>query len=166
MGSSLGTGSGKDLNVELNIVPFIDLMSCLTAFLLVTAVWVGTAQLEVRPQGLAHDPTCPSHDCDDPKLSVLIEHDKIVVGVSRLNEFDVIERTHTDADWEKLGKQLKVQKTTVYFKDKNHIEVAAAGSDARPMQYQTLVSAMDVAVQAGFDRVDLTSPHELSARPY
>ena len=42
------TGGGKSRNVELNIVPFIDLMSCLTAFLLVTAVWVNTARLERR----------------------------------------------------------------------------------------------------------------------
>jgi len=52
MGASLGTGDGKkSLNVELNIVPFIDLMSCLTAFLLVTAVWVNIAQINIQPKG-------------------------------------------------------------------------------------------------------------------
>ena len=34
MGASVGTGEGKSSNIELNIVPFIDLMSCLVAFLL------------------------------------------------------------------------------------------------------------------------------------
>jgi biopolymer transport protein ExbD len=45
MGQALGTGDKKSVNLDLNIVPFIDLMSCLTAFLLVTAVWVNIAQL-------------------------------------------------------------------------------------------------------------------------
>lgn len=38
-GVSTEQGSGS-LNVELNLVPFIDLLSSLTLFLLVTAVWL------------------------------------------------------------------------------------------------------------------------------
>jgi biopolymer transport protein ExbD len=50
MGAAVGTGDGKkSVNVELNIVPFIDLMSCLTAFRLVTAVWVNIAQINIQP---------------------------------------------------------------------------------------------------------------------
>ena len=33
MGASIGAGTKGSVDVELNIVPFIDLMSCLTAFL-------------------------------------------------------------------------------------------------------------------------------------
>ena len=50
-GSALGTSGKGSVNVELNIVPFIDLMSCLTAFLLVTAVWVNMSSLENEPVG-------------------------------------------------------------------------------------------------------------------
>jgi biopolymer transport protein ExbD len=165
MAGDLGIGSNRN-NVDLNIVPFIDLMSCLTAFLLVTAVWVGTSQLETHPQGLAHDPTCPVGDCDEPKLSVLVENDRIVVGVSRLGEFERIERTHTERDWEQLSASLKKQKATAYFAHKDQIEVAGLGTPARPLQYQTLITAMDVAVQAGFDNVALTDAAGLSAQPY
>ena len=95
MGASVGAGDGKkSLDVELNIVPFIDLMSCLTAFLLVTAVWVNIAQLEIRPAGHARDvPPCIEVDCDPPRLSVLIEADDIWVGVSRVNDFQKLEKT-------------------------------------------------------------------------
>ncbi len=43
------------LNVELNLVPFIDLLSSLTLFLLVTAVWtqVGTIPASVESSGKA-----------------------------------------------------------------------------------------------------------------
>ena len=72
----------KGVNVELNIVPFIDLMSCLTAFLLVTAAWVNTAALDVRPQGKARDgKPCDTDEC--VYLSVLVEPEAIWVGQSR-----------------------------------------------------------------------------------
>src|SRR5690349_21697588 len=38
MGATFGSGKEKR-NVDINLVPMIDLMSCLTAFLLVTAAW-------------------------------------------------------------------------------------------------------------------------------
>ncbi len=53
-GVSSENGDNK-LNVELNLVPFIDLLSSLTLFLLVTAVWiqVGTIPASVEPKGKA-----------------------------------------------------------------------------------------------------------------
>jgi biopolymer transport protein ExbD len=47
--------SENGLNVELNLVPFIDLLSSLTLFLLVTAVWtqVGTIPASVESNGKA-----------------------------------------------------------------------------------------------------------------
>ena len=46
MGAAVGTDDKRSVNVELNVIPFIDLMSCLTAFLLVTAVWTNLAQIK------------------------------------------------------------------------------------------------------------------------
>ena len=46
-------GDEKSVDVHLNIVPFIDLLSCLTAFLLVTAVWSNLAQITIKPKGVA-----------------------------------------------------------------------------------------------------------------
>ncbi len=46
MGGISEPGGGHNLNVELNLVPFIDLLSSLVLFLLVTAVWT---QISVIP---------------------------------------------------------------------------------------------------------------------
>ena len=51
MGADLDTGKKGSRNVNLNIVPFIDLMSCLTAFLLVTAVWSNLSQIDIEAKG-------------------------------------------------------------------------------------------------------------------
>lgn len=88
MGAAVGTGGGKgDVNVELNIVPFIDLMSCLTAFLLVTAVWVNIAQINIQPKGKNRDTTNVQTDEENVTLSVLVQSERIWVGLSRVNEF-------------------------------------------------------------------------------
>ena len=168
MASNIGTPADKkSVNVELNIVPFIDLMSCLTAFLLVTAVWINIARLEVKPAGKARDqPPCLDDDeCNQPKLSVLINADEIWVGVSRVNDFQRIPNTATGYDWEKLESTLKEQKVSAYFADKSQIEIAAGSTKDHPVQYQQMIAAMDVAVKTGFIDVGLTEPEGLSARP-
>src|SRR5215203_3678145 len=101
----------KSLNVELNIIPFIDLMSCLTAFLLVTAVWVNISQLEIKPAGKAREaPICDDGSCDEPKLSVLVDSEQIWIGISRVNEFESIPKVGGQYDWSKLEERLKAQK--------------------------------------------------------
>jgi biopolymer transport protein ExbD len=160
-------GDRKGHNIELNIVPFIDLMSCLTAFLLVAAVWVGTAQLQVEPSGKARQGDEPPCGDDCPvKLSVLVDQDEIWIGLSRVNEFQRIARradgTH---DFDELERRLKEHKGSAFFRDSTAIEVAAESTSASPVRYQTLVSAMDIAVKAGFIDVGITDPDGLSARP-
>ena len=168
MGAAIGTEDSKSRNVELNIIPFIDLMSCLTAFLLVTAGWTSIAQLPVEPKGKSRggDPCMDTPEvCDKPKLSVLVEPDQIWIGVSRVNDFERIPHVAGKPDWDKLEERLKVQKASSFFVDDQQIEIAAQSTAASPVTYQTLVAAMDIAVKVGFDDVGLTDPAGLSARP-
>jgi biopolymer transport protein TolR len=158
----------KSRNIELNIIPFIDLMSCLTAFLLVTAVWVNVSQLSVESAGKSResgDPCERDPDCDKPKLSVLVDSDQIWIGVSRVNEFESIPKVNGQYDWQKLEERLKAQKASSFFLDATNIEIAAQSTHTSPVTYQNLVAAMDVAVKVGFGNVGLTEPASLSARP-
>ncbi len=47
--------SGEKLNIELNLVPFIDLLSSLVLFLLLTAVWVQVSAInsQIQKKGAA-----------------------------------------------------------------------------------------------------------------
>ena len=57
-----GNKSGKkSLNADLNLVPYIDLLTCMVAFLLITAVWSQLARLEAhqKGQGQAGEDTPP-----------------------------------------------------------------------------------------------------------
>jgi biopolymer transport protein ExbD len=165
MAASLGTGDKKSVNVELNIVPFIDLMSCLTAFLLVTAVWVNIAQLNIQPKGKTRDQSQVQTDEDKVNLSVLVQADKIWVGLSRVNEFQEIPKKGDDQDWEKLETTLKDHKASAFFADRSDVEIAAESTTAAPVKYQDIIHAMDLAVKVGFLDVGLSDPQGLSARP-
>jgi biopolymer transport protein ExbD len=165
MGASIGTeGSGRSQNVELNIIPFIDLMSCLTAFLLVTAVWVNISQLDVKVAGKARDQI--KEPSDDPEISVLIEADEIWVGVSRIEEYQRIPKSEAGYDWSKLEDMLRVHKASAFFTEKSNIQVAAESTKVDPVPYQAMILAMDVAVKAGFTDVAMSDPDGLYARPH
>jgi biopolymer transport protein ExbD len=163
MGASLGTNDKKSLNVELNIVPFIDLMSCLTAFLLVTAVWVNIARIQTQPVGHSRDGE-PGDD-PPPQLSVLVEADQLWIGVSRVNEFTKIPKTQAGYDWTAFETALRAQKASSFFSDTKAIQVAAESTAGSPVTYHDLVAAMDIAVKSGFVDVGITDPNGLAARP-
>ena len=165
MGAAIGTGDKKSVNVELNIIPFIDLMSCLTAFLLVTAVWVNIAQINIQPKGKNRDTTQVQQDDEHVTLSVLVQADKIWVGLSRVNEFQEIPNKGTERDWEKFETTLKEHKASAFFADKSSIEVAGESTSQAPVPYQDVIHTMDVAIKVGFIDVGLTDPAGLAARP-
>jgi biopolymer transport protein ExbD len=166
MGAAVGAEGGKkSVNVDLNIVPFIDLMSCLTAFLLVTAVWVNIAQINIQPKGKNRDTQQVQQDDETVTLSVLVQSDRIWVGLSRVNEFQEIPKKGDLQDWEKLETTLKEHKASAFFADRSNIEVAGESTTQAPVPYQDVIQTMDVAIKVGFIDVGLTDPAGLAARP-
>jgi len=166
MGAAVGAEGKGSVNVELNIVPFIDLMSCLTAFLLVTAVWVNIAQINIQPKGKTRDTANVQQDDEHVTLSILVQADRIWVGLSRVNEFQEITRlAGGQHDWDKLKTTLEVHKKSSFFADRQDVEIAAESTAATPVQYQDIIQTMDTAIQVGFIDVGLSDPAGLAARP-
>lgn len=165
MGAAVGADEKGSVNVELNIIPFIDLMSCLTAFLLVTAVWVNIAQINIQPKGKTRDTSNVQKDDETVTLSVLIQADRIWVGLSRVNEFQEIPKGAEGQDWTKFETTLKEHKASSFFADRADIEIAAESTTATPVEYKDVIKAMDYAVKVGFIDVGLSDPAGLAARP-
>jgi biopolymer transport protein ExbD len=165
MGAAVGTDEKGSVNVELNIIPFIDLMSCLTAFLLVTAVWVNIAQINIQPKGKVRDTQNVKTDDETVTLSVLVQSDRIWVGLSRVNEFQPILKVGEDQDWAKFESTLKEHKASAFFADRSDLEIAAESTTQAPVKYSDVIKAMDVALKVGFVDVGLSDPAGLAARP-
>ena len=74
MSVAIDGGSGdrkKPLHAELNLVPYIDLLTCMVAFLLITAVWTQLAKLKVQQMGQG--------DADSPAI---VDATRVAVAVN------------------------------------------------------------------------------------
>ena len=149
MGVSVDSGnkSGKKpLNADLNLVPYIDLLTCMVAFLLITAVWSQLARLNIhqKGQGQAGEDTPPEKVF---KLVVVVNNE----GFNLVADQDQqpIPKKGDQYDYEKLGSELKKIKDT--HADKNDIQVMS--EDA--IKFEALVKTMDVALSARFPDISL-----------
>jgi biopolymer transport protein ExbD len=149
MGVSVESGgkSGKKpLNADLNLVPYIDLLTCMVAFLLITAVWSQLARLNVhqKGQGQAGEDTPPEKVF---KLIVLVNGE----GFNLVADQDQqpIPKKGETYDFEKLSDELKKIKDS--HPDKTDIQVASEDT----IKFETLVRTMDAAMTARFPDVSL-----------
>ena len=149
MGVSVDTGNKggkKPLNADLNLVPYIDLLTCMVAFLLITAVWSQLARLNVhqKGQGQAGEDTPPEKVF---KLIVLVNGE----GFNLVADQDQqpIPKKGETYDFEKLGDELKKIKDS--HPDKTDIQVASEDT----IKFETLVRTMDAAMTARFPDVSL-----------
>ena len=166
MGASLGAGAKGSVDVEINIVPFIDLMSCLTAFLLATAVWVSIARIDIQPKGKSMSQSQVMQEPEDKViLSVLIQKDRLWACTSRDNACSDIPQVAGEHNWDKFLETLKVHKESGNFVDRTDIEIAAESTKSSPVNYKDIIKGMENAMAAGFLDVGLSDPAGLAARP-
>lgn len=159
MGAAVGTDDDKSVNVELNVVPFIDLMTCLVAFLLVTAIWVHFAQINIKPKGLGRDATKPLQEDIPVNASVLVTPGDVWVGLTTGDRRQI--RMDGDRyDWDALEDILREFQDMPVFAGRQDIEVAAEDT----VNYQAIVHAMDAAVASGFRDIGFVDPQSLSVR--
>lgn len=160
MGASVGTDSGKkSVDVELNVVPFIDLMSCLTAFLLATAVWSAYSQINIKPKGIGRKTEQKMETEEKIFASILVTKNEIWAGLT-VGDRRQIRKEGESHDWAGLEETLKEFKALPNFANRADIEIAADDE----VVYQTIISAMDMAILSGFDDIGLVDPASLSVR--
>jgi biopolymer transport protein TolR len=139
------SGGKKSLTADLNLVPYIDLLTCMVAFLLITAVWTQLAQLNVQQRG-------PGGDVDSPapmtRMVLLVgdEGFNLLVGDERQS----IPRQAGTYDFAALARHLKQAKQN--HPDKDDLQIAAEDT----VIFEPLSQTMDTAIAAGFPLVSLT----------
>ena len=137
-GSSKPDGRGRNLDVELNIVPFIDLLSCCIAFLLMTAVWLQISSINVSAT------TDSSAQVNSGNKDLPKEIDTFKVSVTK-NGYTILQ---------KEKQQLIPMKDQVYdyksldvfiknLDKKEKIAVIVSGEDQ--IFYEEIIKVMDIA---------------------
>jgi len=139
-----GRGRRKDVNADLLLVPYIDLLTCMVAFLLITAVWTELARLKVqqRGQGEAGIEVVPQ-----TKLAVLVHRDGFAVIADQ--DQHPVPQQRGEYDFGALGSELKRLKDA--HPDKTDLQVLSED----PIKFDTLVKTMDAAMASGFPDISL-----------
>ncbi|MEW5853288.1 MAG: biopolymer transporter ExbD [Myxococcota bacterium] len=144
-----GKGKKKSLDAVINLVPFIDLLSSLIAFLLMTAVWTQIATLQVGQQG-SNNPTPPPPD-EDKKVTLNLTVTERGFNLSTGAEQLPIEKAGNDYNFDELNKKLNEIKANA--PDINDVKVQAEDG----VQYDVLVRVIDSCLGARMLNVMLTS---------
>jgi len=143
-----GKGGKKALDAAINLVPFIDLLSCCISFLIITAVWTQLARMNVTQKGQG----AAGSENDQPptvQLTVFINKDGYGFAKSTGENTD-IPMKGDDYDYARLADVLKQAKSD--YPDKNDIQVKA--DDA--VIYNKVIHTMDIVLSAKFPDVSLS----------
>jgi biopolymer transport protein ExbD len=124
-------GRRRSLDAAINLVPFIDLLSCCIAFLLITAVWSQVATLDVQTAG------------GEPGEAVSVEPPTLWIGVH-------------DFELRVPGQQpIALEPATLAAVLRSHRgpaeDLIVQSTDG--VTYQRLVVGLDAARAAGFVRI-------------
>ncbi|MCY4512212.1 MAG: biopolymer transporter ExbD [Bdellovibrionales bacterium] len=144
--------SGRKQVVELNLVPFIDLMSVCIIFLLITAVWTQVSMVQlgssIYSKKTSEEPVPPPPFSEVVlRVDVLPEGFRLVVGSERF----LIPTLNGKYDKDTLISKLKE------VKQKYPEKVDGVTSVRDEIMYKNLVSAMDALTLAGFPQVSITA---------
>jgi biopolymer transport protein ExbD len=148
-GATLSTPKrGRALDAAINVVPFIDLLSCCISFLIITATTLQLSRLHAKPgadaAGAEIEPV-PA----PPALEVAIAADGYLC--SRDGDVRAIPRRAGDFDLVALADALGAYKRA--RPDDDRVRLRAADSVA----YREVIRAMDTAVAQRFESIGLES---------
>jgi biopolymer transport protein ExbD len=136
-------GSGKkSVDFQLNMVPFIDLLSVLISFLLMTSVWTQVAKIDVKqsPNQISDEPQQEKPDEQKLNLTVLIKSTGYSVMAKSAVVKD-IEKKGDAYDSAVLSEVLKQQRDL----NPSNEELIVTCEDKIP--YQEMITVMDIALE-------------------
>ncbi|AHI05075.1 tolR protein [Bdellovibrio bacteriovorus W] len=146
-------GKGRQRNIELNLVPFIDLMSVLITFLLITAVWTQVSMIQIgsslygKKSESQPSPTPPPNA--DVVLKVDVKEGGYVLTVGR----QIISLPMVDNQFDEEGLVAQLQRVKQLYPEK----VDAVVSVADVIPYEQLIRAMDNCLSAGFSAISVAT---------
>lgn len=148
-----GKGAKKGVNGEINLVPFIDLLSCLISFLLMTAVWTQVSTLQVSQTGGLSSETKEDKNENTTDVRVTMT-DRGYVFVAAGTQVEIPKTTidgRLGYDTNTLVEKLKVIKNQ--FPEQRAVTVASEDATL----YEDLVHTVDVIVANELPDVSVTA---------
>lgn len=148
-----GKSKGRTTQIELNLVPFIDLMSVLITFLLITAVWsqVSMIQLGSSIYGKKNEnqeaPTPPPVADIPLRIDVKEFGFRVIIGADKIQ----IPKLASGYDTATLTERLKGIKEK--YPEKNDAVITVD----EVLPYELLIIGMDTIIQSGFGTISVAT---------
>ncbi len=145
--------SGKrSTDIELNLVPFIDLMSTCISFLLITAVWTQVSMIQIGSS--IYGKKTATGQVEEPKreqinLKIDVTHSGYVVNLGR-QSFS-IPRVNSEYDQPGLISELKE------IKGKYPEKIDGIITLLDDIKYDELIKGMDSMMIAGFPEIAIAT---------
>ena len=144
----------REINKELELIPFIDLMSVLIAFLLISAVWHQVSMMQIKSSVYGQRqsqelPDIPKDKDSQKVLSVFVSDKGYVLTVGK--DRRLLPLREGEYDIESLLKSLSA------FKKKNPGKEDALISMSDHLPYGELIRAMDKVLLSGFSQVSVVT---------
>lgn len=140
-----GGGRGRKLDADVNLVPFIDLLSVTITFLMATATWLSVAALQVD-QAVSESPSDAPEG--PPALRVSVETEGVRVG---RGELAVVPHIEGAPDWAAVDAILDADRAAFPAEQ----GVVISGMDG--VAYEHVIEALDRTRARGYDNALLGS---------
>ena len=143
-----GGKSGRAVNVDVNIVPFIDLMSVLVIFLLITAVWTQVSMIQIGSSIYGKKSEKIEPKIND-QVQIPFRVDIRSTGYHMLvgRESKSIPKVNGEYDRTRLLEELK--KVKDLYPEKKDVVVTMEDD----LKYEHLIAGMDALLEADFPEI-------------
>ncbi len=145
-------GSGRGTTIDLNLVPFIDLMSVCIIFLLITAVWTQVSMIQIGSsiygKKSSDEKVEPPPRAEIPfRLDVRNEGYRVVIG----QQSNLIPKINGQYDDKTLVNELK--KVKELYPEKTDAIVTVLDD----LPYESLIKGMDGLLTSGFVEISVAT---------
>ncbi|UOE99704.1 ExbD/TolR family protein [Bdellovibrio reynosensis] len=148
-----GDSRGRKKNIELNLVPFIDLMSVLITFLLITAVWTQVSMIQIGSSLYGKKMDTQPSPTPPPNADVVVKVDVKEVGYVLTVGRQVISLPMVNEQFDDAGLVAQLQRVKQLYPEK--VDAVVSVADAVP--YEQLIKAMDNCLSAGFSAISVAT---------
>ncbi|MBC7742050.1 MAG: biopolymer transporter ExbD [Bdellovibrionaceae bacterium] len=145
-------GRGREPNVELNLVPVIDLMSVLITFLLISAVWTQVSMIQLGASFASPKDASQKDITPPPMEDLVLKLDIRANGYILYIGKEVRTLPMLNGVYDKESLLAELTKVKQMFPTKGGVKMAISDE----IQYEHVVAAMDIGLKAGFSPELLT----------
>jgi biopolymer transport protein ExbD len=146
-----GGGKGRKTSLELNLVPFIDLMSVLITFLLITAVWSQVSMIQIGSSLYGKKNENQQTPQPPPDADVVLKLEIRNTGYVLTIAKQTITLPLRDNEYDEAGLVAQLEKTKQLYPNKS--DAAIAMQDDLP--YERLIKGMDGFLKTGFPQISV-----------